>query len=455
MSAIVINDLTKRKGKEKVLSNLNLEILDGEFFSLLGTKNSGKTTLARIIMGYLKPGSGSIRVYDMDSFKESKEIKETVSFVSEDMIFDSKIKSYALLKKTLSAHGLSNTEDIDVLCDYFEFNSNLRICDLRDRERKLFAIINALVIKPRLLILDSPAKFLEEKDIDRLFSHVKRLNESEGLTVLLLSDSLRQAKKYSSRIAYLSDGKIQDTEYNNVKAAGDKVLKIDSYRGNLNYFTSIGARIIKDEEDETILYYDGALPELSKVIYEEALENYVLEDAKLSDKVNAYYKGENAKLPRRKAPAPVKDVEETPTEKISKSVLETSEVNGVTESTIKISEAENNFSQVEGVNLENSEKDVIHNTKTNLFVDEDKVVLGEEKSPEIKEEVSPELEIEKAETINEVEPKVQENFIDNTEIFHDSSEENRKDDTIIFKTSDEGVFNATEETRLKEDKDDI
>lgn len=445
MSAIVINDLTKGKGKEKVLSNLNLEILDGEFFSLLGTENSGKTTLARIIMGYLKPGRGSIRVYDMDSFKESKEIKETVSFVSEDMIFDSKIKSYALLKKTLNAHGLSNTEDIDVLCDYFDFNSNLRICDLRDRERKLFSIINALVIKPRLIILDKPTKFLEDKDVDKLFSYIKRLNETEGLTVLLLSDSLREAKKYSSRIAYLSDGKIQDTEYNNVKAAGDKVLKIDSYRGNLNYFTSIGARIIKDEEDETILYFDGALPELSKVIYEEGLENYVLEDAKLSDKVNAYYKGENAKLPRKKAPAPVKEVVETPTEKNSENTLETSEINGMTESTIKINESENNFSEVEGVNLENSEKDMIHNTKTNLFVDEDKIVLGEEASPVTKKE----------NTENYVDNKIKENSIENTELFLDNSEENKQNDTIVFKTSDEGVFNATEDTKLKEDKNDI
>lgn len=444
MSAIVINDLTKGKGKEKFLSNLNLEILDGEFFSLLGTKNSGKTTLARIIMGYLKPGSGSIRVYDMDSFKESKEIKETVSFVPQDMIFDSKIKSYALLKKTLSTHGLSSTEDIDVLCDYFEFNSNLRICDLRDRERKLLAIINALVIKPRLLILDSPAKFLEEKDIDRLFSHVKKLNESEGLTVLLLSDSLREAKKYSSRIAYLSDGKIQDTEYNNVKAAGDKVLKIDSYRGNLNYFTSIGARIIKDEEDETILYFDGALPELSKVIYEEALENYVLEDAKLSDKVNAYYKGENAKLPRKKVEPIKTEVVESPTEKISENGLETSEINDVTESTVKINEAGNNFPEAQAVNLENSEKDIIHNTKTNLFVDDEykEVVIGEEENPssevsnEIKENDKPN------ETI----------VLDNT--FNTMETETNKD-TIIFNTSDEGVFNATEETKLKEDKDDI
>lgn len=444
MSAIVINDLTKRKGKEKILSNLNLEILDGEFFSLLGTENSGKTTLARIIMGYLKPGSGSIRVYDMDSFKESKEIKETVSFVPQDMIFDSKIKSYALLKKTLSTHGLSNTEDIDVLCDYFEFNSNLRICDLRDRERKLLAIINALVIKPRLLILDSPAKFLEEKDIDRLFSHVRKLNESEGLTVLLLSDSLREAKKYSSRIAYLSEGKIQDTEYNNVKAAGDKVLKIDSYRGNLNYFTSIGARIIKDEEDETILYFDGALPELSKVIYEEALENYVLEDAKLSDKVNAYYKGENAKLPRKKVEPIKTEVVESPTEKISENGLETSEINDVTESTVKINEAENNSTEAQTVNLENSEKDIIHNTKTNLFVDEEykEVVIGKEENPS--SEVSD--EIKENDTPNET------IVLDNT---LNTMETEKNSDTIIFNTSDEGVFNATEETKLKEDKDDI
>ena len=424
MSAIVINDLTKGKGKDKVLRNLNLEILDGEFFSLLGTEKSGKTTLARIIMGFLKPNSGSIKVYDMDSFKESKEIKESVSLVPEDMIFDSKIKSFALLKKTLNAHNLANTEDIDLLCDYFEFNSNLRVCDLRDREKKLLAIINALVIKPRLLILDNPCKFLEEKDIDRLFSHVKKLNEQENLTVLLLSESLREAKKYSARIAYLSDGKVQDIEYNNVKAAGDKVLKIDSFRGNLNYFTSIGSRIIKDEEDETILYFDGPLPELSKVIYEEGLENYVLEDAQLSDKVEAYYKGENAKLPRRKTEAPKesKDIklEET-------STVEAETINGVSESTVKIDQAENNFDTVEGVSTSEMEKDTVHNTKTNLFMDEEysEKVLGEE---------SPQVTPEESEA-----PK----------------EEKTSLDTIVIETSNDGIFNASEETKLKEDKDDI
>lgn len=432
MSAIVINDLTKGKGKDKILSNLNLEILDGEFFSLLGTDKSGKTTLARLIMGYLKPSSGSIKLYDMDSFKESKEIKESVAFVPEDMIYDSKIKSFVLLKKTLNAHNLSNTEDIDILCDYFDFNSNLRVCDLRDRERKLLAIINALVIKPRLLILDSPSKFLEEKDIERLFSHIKKLNEQENLTVLLLSESLREAKRYSARIAYLSDGKVQDIEYNNVKASGDKVLRITSYRGNLNYFTSIGARILKDEEEETVLYFDGPLPELSKVIYEEGLENYVLEDAKLSDKVNAYYKGENAKLPRRNAEEAPK-VENKNIKLEKENTVEATSINGVTEETVKLNDAEKEFNTIEGLDAKEIEKDTIHNTKTNLFVDEEynNRVLSED-NPPVEEETSTS------------------EYLENVTDLDATSE-----DTKVFNSSSEGIFDATEETRLKEDKDDI
>lgn len=431
MSAIVINDLNKGKGKDKILSNLNLEILDGEFFSLLGTDKSGKTTLARLLMGYLKASSGSIKLYDMDSFKESKEIKESVSFVPEDMIYDSKIKSFALLKKTLNAHNLSNTEDIDILCDYFDFNSNLRVCDLRDRERKLLAIINALVIKPRLLILDSPSKFLEEKDIERLFSHIKKLNEQENLTILLLSDSLREAKKYSSRIAYLSEGKVQDIEYNNVKASGDKVLRITSFRGNLNYFTSIGARILKDEEEETVLYFDGPLPELSKVIYEEGLENYVLEDAKLSDKVNAYYKGENAKLPRKnqeKIEVQNKDI------KLEKdNTVEATSINGVTEETVKLNDAEKEFNTIEGVEAKEIEKDTVHNTKTNLFVDEEynSRVLSED-NPPVKEETNTS---EYLENVTDLDAK--------------------SEDTKVFDSSNEVIFNASEETKLKEDKDDL
>ncbi|WP_246541303.1 ATP-binding cassette domain-containing protein [Peptoniphilus ovalis] len=418
VSAIVITDLTKRLGKQRVLSNINLEILDGEFFSLLGTENSGKTTLAKIIMGYLKPNNGSIRIYDMDSFKESKEIKESTSLVFEDLILNSNLKVHSLLKKTLNAHNLTSTEDIDALCDYFEFNGSNRISALDNREMKILSIINALVTKPRLLVLDNPTKDLNESDINKLFSHIKKLNETEGLTVLLLSDSLSEAKKYSSRIAYLSNGKIQNIEYNNQKISEDKVLKIPEYRGNLNYFTSIGARVIKDEDDETILYYDKEIPALSKVIYEENLVNYELKNAKLEDKINAYYSGDNPN-PENFA-KPVEQAEVVETSVADDTTIHAEEINGVTESTIKINEEPSaEFTEIEGVKVEdtNPQKDEIHNTKTNLFVDDE----------------------------------YRETVINNEAVV------NNNDETIFIpsETNEDSIFNATENTLSKEDKDDI
>lgn len=390
MSAIVTNDLSKHQGKTEILTSLNLEVLDGEIFSLLGMKDSGKTTLARILMGYLKPNSGSVSVYDMDSFKESKEIKESVSFVPEDSLLNTNMKSSVVLKKTLNSHNLQNTEDIDTLCDYFNFNERLRISDLEPRDLKLFAIINALIVKPRLIILDNPCTNLTQVDIDKLFSYIKNLNESEGLTVFILTDSLKEARKYSTRVAYLHDGKIADVEYNNVSVSGDKVLKIKEYRGNLNYFTSIGARVIKDTDSETVLYYDKNLTDLSKVIYEEALENYTLEDANLEDKIIAYYSGKNVSTRKENVDTEVVD-KNLETDTVSQTVIqpEPNEVSDDSDKTVISDASENKFT------LGEDNVDSIHNTQTNLFVDE---IKPKEDETEVKAEDLANAEIEEPKT---------------------------------------------------------
>ena len=171
---------------------------------------------------------------------------------------------------------------------------------MNERERKLLQIINALIIRPRLIILDDPTNSLNADDKDLLFSHLVNINRGEGTTVFLLTDSLIEAKKYSKRIAYMYKGQIKDVEFNNEKTTYDKILKIDNYRGNLSYFTQAGARLIKDSDAQTILYYDGDLTKLSEVIYDERLENYTLENANLEDKLCAYYEDAKFKEIRKK-----------------------------------------------------------------------------------------------------------------------------------------------------------
>lgn len=288
MSAIVISELTKRMGKKNVFSNLNLEVLEGEFFGLLGLENSGKTTLARILFNYLKPAKGKAYIYDMDTTKDSKAIKESVGFVPDELLLRENEKVNSLLKNTLKLHGLSNSEETDMLLEYFELDGRLKFFDMNENEKKKFSIINALIIKPRLLILDEPTKNLNSGEVEKLFSHLNKLKSEESLTVFMLTSSLADAQRFCDRAAYLYDGEIKEVEELSSKRSNDKIIKIYS-NTDMTPFTNIGARVLSSNENNKALYYDKDMKILSRVIYEYQIENYSIENSSLSEKIEAYY----------------------------------------------------------------------------------------------------------------------------------------------------------------------
>lgn len=374
MSAILIDNLTKRSRRETLLDNLNLEVLDGEFYTLLGTKDSGKETLTKILMGILKANSGQALIYDMDTFKESKEIKESVSFVSKEIFLPDNMRAMSVFKKTLASHNLKSTEDIDLLAKYFDFDPRYKFGEMNERERKLLQIINALIIRPRLIILDDPTNSLNADDKDLLFSHLVNINRGEGTTVFLLTDSLIEAKKYSKRIAYMYKGQIKDVEFNNEKTTYDKILKIDNYRGNLSYFTQAGARLIKDSDAQTILYYDGDLTKLSEVIYDERLENYTLENANLEDKLCAYY--EDAKFKEIRKKDNIKKTDFTESKDISVNTNIPQENIDNDKTFIKDAPIENN---IDAENNQNNKSEEIFSTSENANDDfqNTNIILGD------------------------------------------------------------------------------
>ena len=294
MSAIVISDLTKRMGKKKVFQNLDLEVLEGEFFALLGLEGSGKTTIARIIFNYLKPAKGQAMVYDMDCTKDSKYIKESVSYIPEEVVFNENVRASYLFKKTLSAHNLQNTEELDKLLELFNFNQRLRFSEMTESEKKLFAVINSLIIKPRLIVMDEPSKGLSSDQVSILFDHLNYLKESEGLTVFMITDSLMEAQRYCDRAAYLYDGKVRDIEYLKDKISNDKLIRIHTNISDLTPFTEIGAILLKNSPYEKIFYYDKDMNLLSNVINRHMIDDYTIENSSLRDKIAAYYDTENA-----------------------------------------------------------------------------------------------------------------------------------------------------------------
>ncbi len=289
MSAIVINNLTKRIGGNKVFSNLNLEVMEGEIFALLGLEKSGKTTLAKILFNYHKPTRGKAYIYDMDCSKESKTIKESVSYVPQNLLYQDNLKAGTIFRNTLSFHNLKNTEEISNLASYFNFNPRVKFVDMTDNEKRIMSIINALIIRPRLVVFDEVTKELDLEQIEKLFTYLKNERKNEGLSALFLTDSLVEAQRYCDRAAYLYEGEIKEVEYLKDKVSNDKIIKIYGPFQNLSAFIDIGARLIKNDPFEKIFYYDKDMVILSRVIANAELRNYSIEDSSLSDKITAYF----------------------------------------------------------------------------------------------------------------------------------------------------------------------
>lgn len=291
MSAIVVNELTKKFRRNLVFNDFNLEVFDGEIFSIMGMEGTGKTTLARILFHFLKPNKGTIRIFDMDGQKESKSVKEFTGYVPEEVWIYDNLKPMAIFNHTLAFHGLKNTDDIQSLMEYFELDNRHKFVDLTDSERKRVAIINALIAKPKLLVLDNPSKDLSRAMLDKLFTHIKRLQSSEGLSVLLLTDDLAIGQRYGDRGAYLSGGRLTGIEYLKDKKNNDKVLRIFDELIDVGAFEEIGATLLKDESGDVEFFYDGYLPTLTTVLHQQKVKNYVLEDAVLENKVEIFKSG--------------------------------------------------------------------------------------------------------------------------------------------------------------------
>ena len=298
MGAIVMNDITKRVGRKRVLDQVNLEVLEGEFYSILSLEEEAKDALVKILLNFKKPSNGYASIYDFDVNKQSKEVKGYTTLISKEALFPEGDRRKTIFKRTLNFHDLEAPEDYEDLLDLFDCQENLKVINMDLRQRRLTSIVNALIAKPKVLIVQDATKYINPTDIQKFLNKLKTLQKQENLTILFLSDDLSIAQRYSDRVAYLYEGKIRDIEYLKEKQTKDKLLKIYSPRVNKNEFFDLGARPILSDDGVETFYYDGYLPKLTEVLSRQEIEDYNIEDALLEDKLDAYY-GSSAEMPQR------------------------------------------------------------------------------------------------------------------------------------------------------------
>jgi ABC-2 type transport system ATP-binding protein len=211
MHALEIRNLNKRFDRPAV-EGLDLTVKAGEFYALLGPNGAGKTTSLRMVAGLLRPDSGSISIFGVDTQRDPVEAKRVTAWVpDEPMIYD-RLTPLEYLEFVAGLWGVPPTQAAHRsahLLDWLQLapHANERCEGFSKGMRQKVALAGALVHDPRLIILDEPLTGLDASSA-RLVKDVLLERVRNGATVIMTTHILEVAERMAERIGVIAHGRL-------------------------------------------------------------------------------------------------------------------------------------------------------------------------------------------------------------------------------------------------------
>lgn len=202
---IVLNSISKLFGQIEAVKKVSFSVTSGEIVGLLGPNGAGKTTTMRLIVGVLKPTSGSVIVHNMDPINDRMKLLNKIGYLAENnpLYPDLTVKEYiSIIMDIKKQHTDSLSLDSIGISDVM----HKRIGTLSRGYRQRVGLAAALIGNPEILILDEPTSGLDPIEQEKILSII--VNLKKGRTILLSTHILSEVEKVATRLLIMNRGEI-------------------------------------------------------------------------------------------------------------------------------------------------------------------------------------------------------------------------------------------------------
>lgn len=206
--------LTKDYGTLRALDGLSITIPPGEVFALLGPNGAGKSTALRILVTLSVPTSGRAEVFGVDVARQARRARTMLGYVPQQLSVDGNLTGRENVWLFAGLYDIPWSERAERVRATLDL---LGLGAAADRPASTFSggmvrrleLAQALVHRPRLLVLDEPTVGLDPIARSDFWDRITELREQEGTTVLLSTHYMEEADEFADRVALLHHGKLQ------------------------------------------------------------------------------------------------------------------------------------------------------------------------------------------------------------------------------------------------------
>ena len=247
---IEVRNLTKTFGEVHAVNDISFDVARGEIFAFLGPNGAGKTTTIKMLTTLLRPTHGTLTLDGLDPAKHQNEVRQRFGIVFQDPSLDSELTAWenlqlhAVLYHVPRAARAPRAEALLKLFELWE-RRNDAVKQFSGGMKRRLEIARGFLHTPKILFLDEPTLGLDPQSRNQLWTHVKHLNQTEGVTVFLTTHYMDEADRAAQRVGIIDHGRI-------VAQGSSQELKEQTKTDSLEHaYLALTGSSIRDEKAAT------------------------------------------------------------------------------------------------------------------------------------------------------------------------------------------------------------